>query len=73
MQDKRSRPKGHFSHILIMVLCCVIPLALIGILWAAGIRSSYLTLGLVLLCPLTHVVMMLFMRKESSDDNEHMH
>ena len=59
------------KHGLIMVLCCLIPLAIIGVLWAAGVSSGYLFLGVVLLCPVLHIVMMLGMKKQGSD-NDHL-
>lgn len=58
---------------IIMVACCLVPLVVIGILWATGVRESYLLYGLVLICPLTHVLMMLFMRKKEGDDSGHLH
>lgn len=51
------------SHLLLMLLCCLIPLA--GIAAIALFRvpaSSVLYFGLVLLCPLMHIVMMATMR-----------
>jgi len=53
------------SHILLMLLCCLIPLA--GIAAIALFRvptSSVLYFGLVLLCPLLHVLMMATMRHD---------
>ena len=53
------------SHVLLMLLCCLIPLA--GIAAIALFRvpaSSVLYFGLVLLCPLMHVVMMATMRRD---------
>jgi hypothetical protein len=47
------------SHLLLMLLCCLIPLA--GIAAIALFRvpaSSVLYFGLVLLCPLMHLLMM---------------
>ena len=53
------------SHVLLMLLCCLIPLA--GIAAIALFRvptSSVLYFGLVLLCPLMHVLMMGTMRHD---------
>lgn len=53
------------SHFLLMLLCCLIPLA--GIAAIALFRvpaSSVLYFGLVLLCPLMHVLMMATMRHD---------
>jgi hypothetical protein len=55
------------NHLLLMLLCCLIPLA--GIAAIALFRvptSSVLYFGLVLLCPLMHVVMMATMRHDHS-------
>ena len=57
------------KHSLIMVLGCLIPLALLGVLWAIGISGSYLILGVILLCPLLHILMMRGMGKGSGHDH----
>ena len=65
---KFKTPQKHKNkHILIMVLCCLIPLAVLGILWAAGIGGNYLFFGIILLCPLLHIVMMMGMHKKDRD------
>lgn len=47
------------SHIWLMIVCCLIPLAGIAAIVLFGIpTSSVLYFGLVLLCPLLHLVMM---------------
>jgi hypothetical protein len=58
MATEGSEKKGMSKHTLIMILCCLIPLALLAVLWAVGISGSYLILGVLLLCPLLHIVMM---------------
>lgn len=53
------------SHLLLMLLCCLVPLA--GIAAIALFRvptSSILYFGLVLLCPLMHILMMRTMRHD---------
>jgi hypothetical protein len=53
------RPSDEEGHLLLMLLCCLIPLA--GIAAIAFFRipaSSVLYFGLVLLCPLMHLFMM---------------
>ena len=56
-------------HLLIMVLCCLVPLAAWGAIRVAGIPAGrVLQTGLFLLCPLSHVLMMLFMGRR---DHEH--
>ncbi len=64
---------GISKHALIMLLCCLIPLALLGILWAIGLPNQYLLWGVFLLCPLLHIVMMLGSRKKSGDSGGHVH
>lgn len=47
------------KHALIMVLCCVIPLVAIGAVTIFRIPlNSVLYIGLILLCPLSHILMM---------------
>jgi len=46
------------KHTLIMVLCCLIPLAILAALWMAGVEGNYLVLGVIVLCPLLHILMM---------------
>ena len=53
--------EGFFSkhrHTLIMMLGCIIPLVLLVILWIAGVSQSILSFGVLLLCPIMHLVMM---------------
>ena len=57
--DNRNMNKGLFSrHNLMMALGCIIPLLLIGILWAAGVSQNTLSFGILLLCPIMHLFMM---------------
>lgn len=69
--------EGIFSknkHTLMMVLCCVIPLLFLGILWVAGVSQNILSFGILLLCPIMHLLMMKNMKHghkiESKIDNE---
>ncbi len=53
--------EGFFSkhkHTLMMVLGCMIPLLLLAILWFAGVSQNILSFGILLLCPIMHLVMM---------------
>lgn len=57
----QSMNEGFFSrhrHTLMMVLGCIIPLVLLGILWIAGVSQNILSFGILLLCPIMHLVMM---------------
>ncbi len=69
MERQGSEHKGMSKHTLIMILCCLIPLAILGILWAIGISGSYLLLGVILLCPLLHIFMMRGMHKGGGHDH----
>ena len=73
MEPKGSKQKAMSKHTLIMVLCCLIPLVILGILWVVGVSGSYLILGVLLLCPLLHIFMMRGMRKGSGESGGHAH
>ena len=73
METQESEKKGMSKHTLIMLLCCLIPLALLGVLWAIGVSESYLIFGVLLLCPLLHILMMRGMHKESGEGGSHDH
>lgn len=57
------------KHQLIMVACCLIPLAILAVLWAIGVSENYLVFGVILLCPILHIVMMRGMHKGGEDDH----
>ena len=69
METQGSGHKGMSKHALIMALCCLMPLALLAVLWAMGVSESYLVFGVILLCPILHIVMMRGMHK--SGDHDH--
>ena len=53
------------SHWILMLLCCLIPLAGIAAIVLFRVpTSSVLYFGLVLMCPLLHLVMMRSMRHD---------
>lgn len=53
--------KGN-HHLWLMLLCCLIPVAAIGAIFVFNIAvSAALLVGLLLLCPLLHVLMMMGM------------
>ncbi len=50
------------KHLLLMLLCCLIPIGIAFSLQAFGIAlSASLPVAMLILCPLLHVVMMAFM------------
>lgn len=46
------------KHTLMMALGCIILLLLLGILWVAGVSQNVLSFGILLLCPVMHLLMM---------------
>jgi hypothetical protein len=53
-----------------MVLCCLIPLVILGIMWVAGVSQNILSFGIILLCPITHLVMMKSMKHGPDIENK---
>lgn len=70
--------KGHSRHMLLMILCCAIPVVLLLLLPFLGINNplirSILSFGMLLICPLMHIMMIpLLFRKDKgkkSDEQE---
>jgi len=71
--QNRDAITGGLKHGLIMLLCCLIPIAILVIMWAAGVSSNYLFLGVVLLCPILHLVMMTGMNRGKGGGGGHIH
>ncbi len=57
MDAEKTKKTGISRHGLLMLLCCLVPIAIMGALWALGVSSSYLYFGVLLLCPLMMVIM----------------
>ena len=72
-ETAKTQKRGMSRHALIMLLCCLVPLGILAAVWIAGFKSSYLTYGVLLLCPLMHVAMMLGSRKKDGDTTGHSH
>ena len=62
------------SHIWLMLLCCLIPIVgLTAVYFFKVPVSSVLLYGMVLLCPISHVLMMSSMgHGRASEDGDHM-
>jgi len=53
------------KHMLVLVLCCLVPVAALTAVVVFRLPvSSVLLFGLVLLCPISHVVMMALMGRD---------
>ena len=55
------------KHMLMMVLCCAIPLVAVAVLLYLGLGGKYLIYVVMLLCPLLHFVMMRGMHGTARD------
>lgn len=58
------------KHTLVMVLGCLIPLVALGILWLAGVSQNILSFGIILLCPIMHLIMMRNVKHQNNDTRE---
>lgn len=58
-------------HKILMILCCAIPLLVIGALYLTNVQGtswgSILSFGAILLCPLMHLVMMPLMHGKKEE------
>jgi len=62
------------SHLVIMMLCCLIPIVLILVVISDNIESTYLPIMLVLSCPLLMLMMQLsrmLPRKRRTEENHY--
>jgi uncharacterized membrane protein len=64
------------KHLLIMLACCLIPIAALVAIFAFKIAVSAVVYGVIMLfCPLSHLLMMKFMRHDHQQQQtqEHIH
>lgn len=73
MNHKHSSNGGLTKHMLLMVLCCLVPLALIAAIAIFGLAfgdlTPYLPFAMVLICPLMMFFMMRGMMQERDTTN----
>ena len=59
------------KHAILMLVCCLAPIAGIVILAYLGVVGSWGYYGLILLCPLGHFVIMSLMNRNGKPEGQH--
>jgi uncharacterized membrane protein len=62
------------SHLWIMILCCLIPIAALAALFIFNIPlNSVLLFTLILFCPISHLLMMKYMGHDHASESDAAH
>jgi len=62
------------SHLWIMILCCLIPIIGLAAIYLFNVPvGNVLFFGLILLCPVSHLLMMKYMGHNQSSDDHSQH
>ncbi|HZD55725.1 MAG TPA: DUF2933 domain-containing protein [Anaerolineales bacterium] len=60
------------KHVFIILLCCLVPVAALGAIFLFNILvNSVLLFALILVCPLSHLLMMKFMPHDEGHASNH--
>jgi len=69
-EQSEQKNKMGKKHLILMILCCVVPMGVFFVLFALGIPLNRLFLfAMILLCPLSHIFMMRGMKHHGQDDH----
>jgi len=62
------------KHVLVMLVCCLAPIIALGAIFLFTVPvNQVLFIGLILLCPLAHILMMKFMGHGEGQGHSHHH
>jgi hypothetical protein len=60
------------KHLLIMIACCLVPVIALGAIFLFKVPvNQVLYIGLILVCPLSHLLMMKFMGHGEGQEHSH--